>query len=66
MGTIIGATLGNVELGKMGMGSALMCIPIYIYYALVVVYIGVGLSALKKTIHNPICGISIRGFSLVM
>ncbi|QSB09509.1 L-lactate permease [Lysinibacillus fusiformis] len=52
MGTIIGATLGNVELEKMGMGSALMCIPIYIYYALVVVYIGVGLSALKKRLFT--------------
>ncbi|WP_025115228.1 L-lactate permease [Lysinibacillus fusiformis] len=48
MGTIIGATLGNVDLDKMGMGSALMCIPIYLYYALLVVYIGVGFSALKK------------------
>ncbi|WP_155591184.1 L-lactate permease [Lysinibacillus cavernae] len=50
MGTIIGATLGNVHLDKMGMGSALMCIPIYIYYAILVVYIGVGFSALKKRI----------------
>lgn len=52
MGTIIGATLGNVHLDKMGMGSALMCIPIYVYYAILVVYIGVGFSALKKRIFT--------------
>lgn len=50
MGTIIGATLGNIDLDKIGMGSALMCIPLYIYYAILVVYIGVGLNALKKRI----------------
>lgn len=52
MGTIIGATLGNIDLNKMGMGSALMCLPIYIYYALLVVYIGVGFRALKKRLFT--------------
>lgn len=54
MGTIIGATLGNVYLDKLGMGSALMCLPIYVYYAILVVYIGVGLSALKKRLFTII------------
>ncbi len=54
MGTIIGATLGNVPLNELGMGSALMCIPIYIYYAILVVYIGVGKKALLERLFSVI------------
>jgi len=48
MGTIIGASLGNIALVDLGVGSALMCIPIYIYFAFLVTYIGVGKTAIKK------------------
>lgn len=48
MGTIIGSTLGNVDLEKLGVGSALMCIPIYIYFAIILTYIGVGGQIVKK------------------
>lgn len=48
MGTIIGSTLGNIPLDKLGMGSALMCIPIYIYFAILVTCIGVGKQVLKQ------------------
>lgn len=48
MGTIIGASLGNIALVDLGVGSALMCIPIYIYFAFLVTYIGVGKAAIKK------------------
>lgn len=42
MGTMIGASLGNIPLEDLGVGSALLCIPIYIYFAFLVTYIGVG------------------------
>ncbi|WP_339259594.1 L-lactate permease [Lysinibacillus sp. FSL K6-3209] len=48
MGTIIGASLGNIPLEDLGVGSALMCIPIYIYFAFLVTYIGVGKEAMQK------------------
>lgn len=48
MGTIIGASLGNIPLEDLGVGSALMCIPIYMYFAFLVTYIGVGKEAMQK------------------
>lgn len=48
MGTIIGASIGNIPLEDLGVGSALMCIPLYIYFAFLVTYIGVGKKAMKK------------------
>ena len=48
MGTIIGATLADIPLASLGIASASMCIPIYIYFAFLVVFIGAGKEAVKE------------------
>ncbi|MGE7113907.1 L-lactate permease [Lysinibacillus sp. NPDC047702] len=48
MGTIIGATLADIPLALLGIVSALMCIPIYIYFSFLVVFIGAGKQAVKE------------------
>lgn len=50
MGTIVGATLGNVPLREMGLGSSLMCVPLFIYFALLVSYVAVGWQEVMRRI----------------
>lgn len=54
MGTIVGAKLGNVSLEEMGTGSALLCIPIYIYLAILVSVIAVGKKKAFRRLHEII------------
>lgn len=64
LGTIIGATLGDIPLQELGMGSALMSIPIYIYFAVLVAYIGAGKVALKENILQVLFIGFLLGFSV--
>ncbi|MFJ7953107.1 L-lactate permease [Lysinibacillus sp. NPDC096418] len=64
LGTIIGATLGDIPLQELGMGSALMSIPIYIYIAVLVAYIGAGKEALKESIIPVLFIGFLLGFSV--
>ncbi|OXS73795.1 hypothetical protein B1B04_11850 [Lysinibacillus sp. KCTC 33748] len=48
MGTIIGSTLADIPLTSLGIVSASMCIPIYIYFAFLVTFIGAGKEAVKE------------------
>lgn len=60
MGTIIGSTLGNIPLTQLGVTSALMCIPIYIYLALLVSFLGEE----RKKVKSRIVEIIYFGFIL--
>ena len=64
LGTIIGATLGDIPLHELGMGSALMCIPIYIYFAILVTYIGAGKKALRERFLQVLFIGFLLGFSV--
>ncbi|WZY01877.1 L-lactate permease [Bacillus sp. FSL W7-1360] len=64
MGTIIGATLGNVPLEKLGSGSALLCIPIYIYFAILVGFIAVGKKETLKRLHEIVVIGAVLGVSV--
>lgn len=64
LGTIIGATLGDIPLQELGVGSALMCIPIYIYFAVLVTYIGAGKKALKENMLQVLFIGFVLGFSV--
>lgn len=54
MGTVIGANIGRVPLNDLGTGSALLCIPTFIYFGIVVTYIAVGKLFLKR-IGEVVC-----------
>ncbi|QQK81230.1 L-lactate permease [Salicibibacter cibi] len=47
-GTLIGAESGNISLQDLGLGSAIISIPIFIYFVLIAVYIAGGWKALRK------------------
>ncbi|WP_312755351.1 L-lactate permease [Rummeliibacillus suwonensis] len=46
-GTVIGAQLGGISLQKLGTGTALISIPIFIYFMVIAVYIAGGFKAIK-------------------
>ncbi|MGC4376709.1 L-lactate permease [Fictibacillus sp. Mic-4] len=47
-GTVIGAELSGVPLEKIGMGSAILSIPVFFYFLIIAALITGGASALKK------------------
>ncbi|RJS63611.1 hypothetical protein CJ485_02255 [Priestia filamentosa] len=54
LGTIIGAELSNVNLDMLGIGSALMSFPLYIYFAILVCTIAAGKRKVLKRLPEII------------
>lgn len=48
LGTIIGATLSNLPIKDLGIGSSLLTLPLYLYFTMIVIFIGVGKKQLVK------------------
>lgn len=66
MGTIIGASLGNIPADKLGTGSALLSLPTFFYFALLIVYLAGGWSGVKRRfwetlLVSGVCGLSVWG-----
>ncbi|AXF56043.1 L-lactate permease [Salicibibacter kimchii] len=47
-GTIIGAESGNIPLQDLGLGSAIISIPVFVYFVIIAVYIAGGRRALRN------------------
>ncbi|WLR43233.1 L-lactate permease [Bacillus carboniphilus] len=54
MGTIIGATLGEIPLKSLGEGTSLMMIPLFIYFSILISYFAVGKKLLISRINEVI------------
>ncbi|MGG3177905.1 L-lactate permease [Priestia megaterium] len=46
-GTVIGAQIGGISLKEIGIGSAIISIPIFIYFLVIAVYLGGGREAMR-------------------
>ncbi|USG64519.1 L-lactate permease [Brevibacillus ruminantium] len=64
MGTIIGANLGNVPVGKLGAGSALLSLPTFVYFALLIVYLAGGWSGVKRRFWETLLISGVFGLSV--
>ncbi|MFJ7970720.1 L-lactate permease [Psychrobacillus sp. NPDC096389] len=63
-GTVIGAQIGNIDLKEMGIGTAIISIPIFIYFLIIAIYLAGGREAVKRRWKETLV-VSIA-FSLTM
>lgn len=47
-GTVIGSNLTNIPLTTIGIGSAILCVPTFLFFAFVAVYIATGMKGIVK------------------
>ncbi|WP_025028641.1 L-lactate permease [Caldalkalibacillus mannanilyticus] len=66
MGTVIGAQLGNLSVQTLGVGSALLSLPTFIYFALIILFLAGGWSALKSHFWEAFLAGSSMGVSVLL
>ncbi|MDQ0298457.1 lactate permease [Salibacterium salarium] len=67
-GTMIGSDLGNIPISNLGIGSAIISIPIFVYFVTIVVYVAGGWRALREKrrailLYSLTFGISLLFFN---
>lgn len=63
-GTVIGAQIGGIDLKEMGVGTAIISIPVFIYFLIIAIYLAAGREALRRKWKETLL-VSIT-FSLTM
>lgn len=65
-GTLIGAQLVNIPLKQLGIGSAIISFPIFLYFTMVAVYIAGGSKALKSNFGKTILFSTVFGVAILV